>query len=422
LEREKTARAERTKAERRARSERGRFQLPITRDAFEEYRAEQEEAEEKRKREQVEAEKAENNMAAENAKRLKTDMEDFKKYCRDGNRDGSRLYESRFKKLFHKKRQSTRESGAFRDKVNEELEKSFPGSRAKITQKDVKKWDAFKKKESKELVRSIVESEIEQKEIAAIYYAPKVIARSSPYYNPEGKVYNEEQFWVKKLIWGGKHTVVKKLYTVNWINYVFDPKFVGLVKQQPRHWFDVPLGDCCQEEAPRDLQTTIPIRFRQGLRKLCLPNSAASALYYVRERAAATAIASQTEEFEGTPGNESLVSLRKRLDEMAPGGVPCQWFNRKRKGKTVQPMTLDTILLGFPNPVVVIPIGSDGSVSHAVTIVDNLVFDSTQTHALKLCKDTFDWICGKGVRVESIGTCLSIWPTHWQLRRVKACM
>jgi hypothetical protein len=94
LEREKTACAERTKAERQARSERGRFQLPITRDAFEEYRAEQEEAEEKRKREQVEAEKAEKDMAAENAKRLKTDMEDFRKYCRDGNLDGSRLYES----------------------------------------------------------------------------------------------------------------------------------------------------------------------------------------------------------------------------------------------------------------------------------------------------------------------------------------
>ena len=45
-------------------------------------------------------------------------------------------------------------------------------------------------------------------------------------------------------------------------------------------------------------------------------------------------------------------------------------------------------------PTVVVPQGRDGSVNHAVCIVDDLVFDSTQPKALKLCRETLDWVCG----------------------------
>ena len=45
-------------------------------------------------------------------------------------------------------------------------------------------------------------------------------------------------------------------------------------------------------------------------------------------------------------------------------------------------------------PTVVIPRGYDMSVNHAVCVVDDLVFDSTQLKALCLFKETFDGICG----------------------------
>lgn len=35
-------------------------------------------------------------------------------------------------------------------------------------------------------------------------------------------------------------------------------------------------------------------------------------------------------------------------------------------------------------------------VEHAVCIVDDLIFDSTQPFALTLSKDSLDWICGDG--------------------------
>ena len=47
-----------------------------------------------------------------------------------------------------------------------------------------------------------------------------------------------------------------------------------------------------------------------------------------------------------------------------------------------------------PYPTLVVPVGWDGSMSHAVTVVDDLIFDSTQTHAFKLTRQSIDWICG----------------------------
>ena len=36
----------------------------------------------------------------------------------------------------------------------------------------------------------------------------------------------------------------------------------------------------------------------------------------------------------------------------------------------------------------------DGTLSHAVTVVDSVIFDSTQKRALRLQKTSLDWICG----------------------------
>ena len=45
-------------------------------------------------------------------------------------------------------------------------------------------------------------------------------------------------------------------------------------------------------------------------------------------------------------------------------------------------------------PTVVVPEGRDDDVGYAITVVDDLIFDSTQEHALKLCRKTLEWTCG----------------------------
>ena len=49
-------------------------------------------------------------------------------------------------------------------------------------------------------------------------------------------------------------------------------------------------------------------------------------------------------------------------------------------------------------PTVVIPLGLNKSCKHAICVVDDLIFDSTQARALKLTKESLDWIVGgKGI-------------------------
>jgi hypothetical protein len=47
-------------------------------------------------------------------------------------------------------------------------------------------------------------------------------------------------------------------------------------------------------------------------------------------------------------------------------------------------------------PTVIITRANDGSASDAVVEVDDIIFDATRSHAMQLCKESFDWICGKG--------------------------
>jgi hypothetical protein len=43
----------------------------------------------------------------------------------------------------------------------------------------------------------------------------------------------------------------------------------------------------------------------------------------------------------------------------------------------------------------VISRGNDGSASHAVVVVDDINFDAILSHAMKLCRESFEWIRGK---------------------------
>jgi hypothetical protein len=71
-------------------------------------------------------------------------------------------------------------------------------------------------------------------------------------------------------------------------------------------------------------------------------------------------------------------------------------INNKKRQKMNQ-LSLDELVQNKTRfPTVVIPRVNDGSASHAVVVVDNIIFDATQSHAMKLCKGSFDWTYGKG--------------------------
>ena len=67
------------------------------------------------------------------------------------------------------------------------------------------------------------------------------------------------------------------------------------------------------------------------------------------------------------------------------------------KKKRIKRISLKDLIEDLhPYPTVVILAGTDGQVDHAICIVDNIIFDSTQQFALRLNMDSFNWICGDG--------------------------
>ena len=71
------------------------------------------------------------------------------------------------------------------------------------------------------------------------------------------------------------------------------------------------------------------------------------------------------------------------------------WSSVEKRKKQKAKLFVETICPQLtPYPTVVIPMGKDGSISHAVCVVDDLIFDSTQRSALKLTHKSFHWISG----------------------------
>ena len=53
-------------------------------------------------------------------------------------------------------------------------------------------------------------------------------------------------------------------------------------------------------------------------------------------------------------------------------------------------------------PTLVVLRCKNGATNHSVTVVDDLIFDSTQSHAMKLCQESLDWICSINDGYEAI--------------------
>jgi ABC-type arginine transport system permease subunit len=71
-------------------------------------------------------------------------------------------------------------------------------------------------------------------------------------------------------------------------------------------------------------------------------------------------------------------------------------YTHPQKRKTKKMTLAEITTVPSPYPTLVIPFGSDSSLNHAICVVDNLIFDSTQSHALKCGMEAISWVCASG--------------------------
>jgi hypothetical protein len=101
------------------------------------------------------------------------------------------------------------------------------------------------------------------------------------------------------------------------------------------------------------------------------------------------------------------------MKEVLPEFGQCMVFNKGHGHSRKNLSMADLIRCRTSHLTVVYPKGNDGSVDHAVCVVDDLIFDARFSHALKLCDDTLKWVCGpKNKGVCQLGHVLHFCPPH----------
>ena len=176
---------------------------------------------------------------------------------------------------------------------------------------------------------------------------------------------------------------------------------------RPGEWVYVPIGNTRDDVAPMAFQTTIECAYQQKDANFCLCYSLASALHYVGLKEEGKLIANLAEDSINLDQRQQIEYICLHMQDIVPRIGLYQMFGNvwnKHKKRKKEDITIPTLVQQYtPFPTIVVPLGKDGSISHAVTVVDDLVFDSTQKYALTLSHKCFHWICG------GLGTSDQVW-------------
>ena len=184
----------------------------------------------------------------------------------------------------------------------------------------------------------------------------------------------------------------------NWVYMCFDPVFVDILKHFEDQFFFVPVGNANDEVAPSHLLLpSIKLKYPQRDNNYCLMKSLASVFYYIGLKQQAHSLSMLSEHFDYLPGEIAIKEAREIVAKYAPMLGQCKVFNQPSgKKKKITTMSLEQLCLDKTcYPTLVLPCANDEATNHVFCVIDDLIFDSTQTCAMKLCLESINWICGK---------------------------
>ena len=172
------------------------------------------------------------------------------------------------------------------------------------------------------------------------------------------------------------------------------PWLVKFLDACPTLLWNRPLGNALPaDDIPHHIQSKVSLAYRQDNNPLCLSYSLANALLYCGFPGAASSIASQGPSLASLPRDLALPVIRDIMKIECPAIARPMIFNqRTSKGKNRR-LSVETLLSQCtPYPTLVVPIDPNGNQSHAICVVDDLIFDGITSHALFLLSLALSWI------------------------------
>jgi len=204
---------------------------------------------------------------------------------------------------------------------------------------------------------------------------------------------NTEQYFIghfnSKLKRFLKKTLVTDLNTI-------DSKLLEDAKKEPNVWVSLPLGDPCDDPPPANLITKVKCLYEQLDKPYCVTYCMASALFYCGFGDKAQDLASQASLLAPLHMKAQLECLKCFLPSLVPfiGGATIYGKRCAGNNKNKRPITWNDLFTDItPYPTLVVPTRQDnGKMTHAFCVVDDLIFDSCFSHALKLKMESVNWI------------------------------
>ena len=144
----------------------------------------------------------------------------------------------------------------------------------------------------------------------------------------------------------------------------------------------------------KDQNTSNPtVKYRQGNKQLCFPNSLCSALFYLRQKSNNQQLHDLIQDIQGQKdplGEKSIINHVKECMDRAKWSV-------KNITKALKKITLDLFIKFVrenENTIFVVQLGTDNmEYNHWVAVVNNFIFDSNRENSDILSKDGLDSCC-----------------------------
>jgi len=253
------------------------------------------------------------------------------------------------------------------------------------------KWKNMRSKMNRDVAAGWEKNDEELEQLSMLKYVPKSKKKGilkTPHYR--GRYFTTR---------GSNESLITREENIQceWVETNFVEKYIKILYYNPDTYFVVPVGCCNMKTCPSKLSVNyVIVKYPQKDKPTCLYRGLASALYYLQFKNEAHQLAHQqiALEAEGMPLNMSVKILYEKLENILPSigrVLKANHLSTNRKW-TIELNDLFSDLSKYPT--VILPLGSDGSINHAVCVVDDLIFDSTQSVAMKLCQESLDWICG----------------------------
>jgi len=271
------------------------------------------------------------------------------------------------------------------------LRELFPKKAAKACREETQRLHESLESVPEERKQAWVDMEAQSKQVCDAMYVPSS-------YDPEQpeEPYFPGHFRVME-VHGRKKVPSADRVRSMWMTYNFEAKFLVCCRMRPRQWIPVPIGDGSKRRAPVELLTDVPLKYVQKEQEsLCLYYSLASVLHYLGWRRAARDVCKLGMDSQHLPGKDQVGTLLAHLQASVPQFGRTVKYNKATSSKGTRVLDLEDLIRNkTTRPLVLIPLACDGQVSHAVCIIDDLVFDSTQQRAMKLIMDSLHWSCGR---------------------------